>query len=391
MEQTSPASRRRAELLASLSPEGRATYEVLRAHLARDLDRRFAESEEAVETTFGDLNTNLDELTSRIDAVKQDLRSGISDLRFKCNRVVGLDNAERATGIMAAATTTTTTSAPVASHGDLPDADGVFPTAPSPTMGTTTPLLHVFEQVTKVPATCSSNCSSNELGTVSPASSTTQGTAARLLPTTTPAFTPELIVQVQVSPSTFSTVSVHEDILDTDDTNDVEGMSLTTSPQTETQTSQSLQWFDDRGLHTSTPTKCLTIGTYSLLLLLPPVALDTVDTKMTERQYIYEDSGNYVQKMDISLIQHVVTVFCLPILQWDENRVWPPPLSPNALVLRLQVYGQKNKCSFLEHVQSGVFLIACGTVFQCIFVYQVTFLGSLVIEKLQGGVISALH
>ncbi|XBH69613.1 uncharacterized protein [Aegilops tauschii subsp. strangulata] len=57
-------SRRRAELLATLSPEGLATYEVLKAQLARDLDRNFAASkarrEKSVETAFADLHTKLD-------------------------------------------------------------------------------------------------------------------------------------------------------------------------------------------------------------------------------------------------------------------------------------------------------------------------------------------
>ncbi|VAI34380.1 unnamed protein product [Triticum turgidum subsp. durum] len=56
--------RRRAELLATLSSEGRATYEVLRAQLARDVDRCFAESkarlEKGMEAALGDLHTKLD-------------------------------------------------------------------------------------------------------------------------------------------------------------------------------------------------------------------------------------------------------------------------------------------------------------------------------------------
>uniref|UniRef100_A0A453CDX4 Uncharacterized protein n=1 Tax=Aegilops tauschii subsp. strangulata TaxID=200361 RepID=A0A453CDX4_AEGTS len=62
--------RRRAELLASLSPEGLATYEVLKAQLARDLDRSFAASqarlEKSVETAFDDLHTKLDETIGRL-------------------------------------------------------------------------------------------------------------------------------------------------------------------------------------------------------------------------------------------------------------------------------------------------------------------------------------
>lgn len=59
-QQTSSASRRRAKLLATLSPEGRATYDVLRAQLARDVDRSFTESKARLETVFGDLHTKLD-------------------------------------------------------------------------------------------------------------------------------------------------------------------------------------------------------------------------------------------------------------------------------------------------------------------------------------------
>lgn len=125
--------------------------------------------------------------------------------------------------------------------------EGVSHTAPTPTgRGGPPPNCYtVLEQVTKLPATYSTSCLSNDLDTSSPASLTTQDTATRLLPTTTPAFNPE--------PSTFSTVAVHEDTFDTDD---MEAMSLTASAPTESRTSQSLRLFVDCGLHTPLPTKC---------------------------------------------------------------------------------------------------------------------------------------
>ncbi|XBI82590.1 hypothetical protein VPH35_091239 [Triticum aestivum] len=68
--------RRRAELLATLSSEGRATYEVLRAQLARDVDRCFAESkarlEKGMEAALGDLHTKLDRT---IGDLRQKVRS----------------------------------------------------------------------------------------------------------------------------------------------------------------------------------------------------------------------------------------------------------------------------------------------------------------------------
>ncbi|XBI16551.1 hypothetical protein VPH35_058790 [Triticum aestivum] len=87
-------SRRRAELLATLSPEGLATYEVLKAQLARDLDRSFAASkarrEKSVETAFADLHTKLDRT--------------IDDLRWK---VRGDDGRRSAPAAAASASSTT--------------------------------------------------------------------------------------------------------------------------------------------------------------------------------------------------------------------------------------------------------------------------------------------
>ncbi|XBH97957.1 hypothetical protein VPH35_127544 [Triticum aestivum] len=90
-------SRRRAELLAPLSPEGLATYEVLKAQLARDLDRSFAASkarrEKFVETAFADLHTKLDRT--------------IDDLRWK----VRGDDGRRSAPAAAASASSTTRSA----------------------------------------------------------------------------------------------------------------------------------------------------------------------------------------------------------------------------------------------------------------------------------------
>ncbi|XBH59985.1 hypothetical protein VPH35_114637 [Triticum aestivum] len=90
-------SRRCAELLATLSPKGLATYEVLKAQLARDLDRSFAASkarqEKSVETAFPDLHTKLDRT--------------IDDLRWK----VRGDDGRRSAPAAAASASSTTRSA----------------------------------------------------------------------------------------------------------------------------------------------------------------------------------------------------------------------------------------------------------------------------------------
>jgi len=141
--------------------------------------------------------------------------------------------------------------------------------------------------------------------------------------------------------------------------------------------------------------------------------------------YDKSEEDNSVQNKDISLVQNVIAVrefpashvrqffsrelpqtaadsVCLPLLQWEEKRVWPPPSFVNALALCLQflpyaslelcqtrwpheeLYGQENKCSLLEHDMSGVILVARGTnALQCSFVLQETLYGSLEIDKLQ--------
>ena len=99
------------------------------------------------------------------------------------------------------------------------------------------------------------------------------------------------------------------------------------------------------------PTKCLTIGIYSCLVLLPPVALNTIDTIMTERQYVYEDGRNFVQKMT----ERAATLVCFPPLPWDEKQIWPPSFSPNVSAFNLQVYEQQNKCRLLDMSGSPLF------------------------------------
>ncbi|KAM3403723.1 hypothetical protein ACQJBY_007072 [Aegilops geniculata] len=96
---------RRAKLLATLSPEGLATYEVLKAQLAHDLDRSFAASkarrEKSVEMAFADLHTKLDRT--------------IDDLRWK----VRGDDGRRSAPATAASASSTTRSAmfPLVPHG----------------------------------------------------------------------------------------------------------------------------------------------------------------------------------------------------------------------------------------------------------------------------------
>ncbi|XP_044388669.1 mucin-5AC [Triticum aestivum] len=331
-------SRQRTELLASLSPESRATYEILRAQLVCDLDWSFAESNarlqkamaatapttpaasEAPTTNWAatavlaasTANTSTpamvsapsvaapDSTSPRVQAVTATAPTAPAvsvDLSLKRNidHLVGGSTtpASNPSDVITAATPTPTrntsstacwvaasvgaaTASAPSTMGLGHNSDREDPTAESMSTGTMhtsigsssedspSPALEpwiVLEQVRMPPLTCSVECSASNIRPSSPAFSTTCATPRVLEPAATSTLSLELTVQAQVQPSIVSTVPVHEDTLDTDDTYGMEvfmameDMPLTTSAPLEGLPTHSMQLFIDRGFHTSAPTR----------------------------------------------------------------------------------------------------------------------------------------